>query len=102
MNDAEIEEQYKREGWNLYENGGTPSERARGLFTIIESHFYRNSKAPSLATYASHWLLANQGRYDSEIVDLLVARYPLPSRPRIQRGYSDWDSHGKPEYKIID
>jgi hypothetical protein len=102
MNEAEIEEQYKREGWNRYEKGSTPPERARGLFEIIESHFYMNSKAPSLATYASHWLWANQGRYDRRVVDLLVARYPLPSRPRIQRGYSDWDSYGKPNYEIID
>jgi hypothetical protein len=102
MDDAELEANYKREGMNRYENGGTPSERARGLFTVIESNFYENSKAPSVATYASHWLWANQGRYDSKVVDLLIARYPLPSRPRIQRGYSDWDSYGKPEYKIID
>ena len=100
MNDGEIEAQYKREGWSIYHSGSTPSERASGLFIIIESHFIRNPKAPNLATYASHWLLAHQGRYDREVMDLLVARYPLPNRPHIQPGYSDWNSYGNPNYKV--
>ncbi|MEO6754560.1 MAG: hypothetical protein ABIP85_22520 [Chthoniobacteraceae bacterium] len=93
-------EQQKTNGWSLYESGSTPAERARGLLMIIEAHFYRNPEAPSLNTYASHWLWSSQGRFDREVMDLLIARYPLPSHPRIQRGYSDWNSYGDPSYKI--
>jgi len=96
----EEREGQKRAGWNLYEHGKTAADRARGLSRIIEAHFHRNPKAPSLSTYASHWLWANQVRYDPEVMDLLVAKYPLPSHPRIQPGYSDWDSYGDPNYKI--
>jgi hypothetical protein len=92
-------EQYKKEGWELYHHGDSVAERARGLFMIIEAHFYRNPKAPSLETYASHWLWANQGDFAPELMDLLIARYPPPRRPRIQPGYSDWDSYGNPNYK---
>lgn len=95
------EERNKREGWSLYKSGSTPSERARGLFIVIESHFHRNPKAPSLATSASHWLWAQQGHHDKAVMDLLVARYPLPRCPRIQRGYSDWNSYGDPNYKFV-
>lgn len=97
--DYEEREQQKAKGWSLYESGGTPAERARGLFMVIEAHFLRNSEAPSLATYASHWLWASQGDFDREVMNVLIARHPLPSRPRIQRGYSDWDSYGDPNYK---
>ncbi len=100
MEYEELEEQ-KIRGWNLYESSNTPGERARGLLMVIEAHFHRNPQAPSFATYASHWLWANHERYDRTVVDLLIARYPLPSHPRIQRGYSDWDSYGDPNYKIV-
>jgi hypothetical protein len=96
----EEREDQKAKGWNLYANGNMPSERARGLFMVIEAHFYRNPEAPNLATYASHWLWANQERYDREAIDLLITRYPLPSHPQIQHGYSDWNSYGNPNYKV--
>jgi hypothetical protein len=32
-------------------------------------------------------------------MELLIAKYPLPNAPRIQPGFSDWDSYGKPNYK---
>lgn len=66
---------------------------------IIEAHHDRNPDAPAFNLYASHWLWAAQGQYDKEGLDLLIARFSLPSRPRIQCGYSDWNSYGKPEYK---
>jgi len=100
MNDAEMEAKYKREGWEIYRNGSSPSDRARGVFAVIESHFYRNSKAQSLAAYASHWLWANHHRYDKQVMVLLIEQFPLPGHPRIQRGYSDWDSYGNPLYAI--
>lgn len=96
----EEREQQKIEGWSLYESGSTRVERARGLFMVIKAHFYRNPEAPNLSTYASHWLSASQGNFDREVMELLIAQYPLPSRPRIQRGYSDWDSYEHPGYKI--
>lgn len=67
---------------------------------IIEGHYYRNLEAPSFEIYASHWLWASQAQYNSDVLDLLKARFPLPSHPRIQRGCSDWDSYGKPTYKV--
>ncbi len=94
----EEREQHKTKGRSLYESKCLPAERARGLLMIIRAHFERNPKAKSLATYASHWLWANQSRYDREVIDFLVARYPLPIHPRIQLGYSDWDSYGKLNY----
>jgi hypothetical protein len=95
----EEQEAQKAEGWHLYESGITPPDRARGLFMVIEAHFYRNPEAPDISAYASHWLWANQGRYDREAMELLIAKYPLPNAPRIQPGYSDWDSYGNPNYK---
>jgi hypothetical protein len=96
----EEQEAQKTEGWSLYESGSAAGDRARGLFMVIEAHFYRNPEAPGISTYASHWLWANQGRFDREVVELLMAKYPLPDAPRIQHGYSDWDSYGNPNYKI--
>lgn len=55
-------------------------------------------EAPSLAEYASHWLLASAGEFDREVMELLIAKYPPPAHPRIQPGYSDWDSFGNPSY----
>jgi hypothetical protein len=98
--DYEGREKEKAKGWALYNNNGTPEERAKGLMMVIQAHFFRNPKAPSLAVYASHWLWASQGDHDSEVMNLLISRYPLPSVPRIQRGYSDWDSYGDPLYKL--
>jgi hypothetical protein len=94
------QEAQKAEGWRLYQSGSTSADRARGLFMVIEAHFYRNPEAPGIPTYASHWLWANQRRYDREVVDLLIAKYPLPNAPRIQPGFSDWDSYGNPNYKV--
>lgn len=34
-------------------------------------------------------------------MDLLLAKYPLLDHPRIQRGYSDWDSFGNPGYRLV-
>jgi len=67
---------------------------------IIEAHHDRNPDAPTFNLYASHWLWAAQGQYEKEVLDLLIAQFPLPSHPRIQHGYSDWNSYGKPEYKV--
>ena len=101
----------KSEGWRLYSSGSSASERARGLFMVIEAHWYRQPRAPDLDTYASHWLWAQQqdrdgsrwrlglGYWDQEVKDLLTARYPLPSHPRIAPGCGDWDSYGKPGYE---
>lgn len=86
----------KRLGRELYQSGSTPEVRARGLMMVIESHYCRNPEAPSLAEYASHWLLASAGEFDREVMDLLIAKYPPPAHPRIQSGYSDWDSFGNP------
>jgi hypothetical protein len=94
----EEREEHKRAGRELYEKGASPAERAKGLFMIIEAHFARNEDAPSLEVYASHWLWAQKGRHDKKVLDLLITRYPLPKRPRIQSGYSDWDSYGKSNY----
>ena len=99
-------EKHKNEGWQLYSSGSSASERARGLFMVIEAHWLREPKAPDLATYASHWLWAMQqdrdglglGHWDQEVKDLLTARYPPPSQPRIAPGYSSWDSYGDPRY----
>ncbi|MHC1766131.1 MAG: hypothetical protein AB9869_17825 [Verrucomicrobiia bacterium] len=96
----EEQERQKSEGWKIYETGNSTAERARGLFMVIEAHFCRNPKAPDLATYAGHWLWANEDRFDRTVVDLLFARYRKPNRPRIQRGYSDWGSYGDPGYRI--
>lgn len=92
-------EQHKKNGWNLYHSGTSVSERARGLHMVIEAHFSRNPEAPNFETYAAHWLWALQGRCDPEVLALLIDRYPLPTSPRIQREYSDWDSYGKPGYR---
>lgn len=97
MNYEEREFQ-KRMGHELYQSGSTPEVRARGLMMVIESHFYRNPEAPSLSEYASHWLMANDGEYDREVMDPLTAKYPPPAHLRIQPGYSDWDSFGNPSY----
>lgn len=88
----EEREQHKRNGWKLYHRSDSVAEKARGLFMIIEAHFHRSTKAPSLAAYASHWLWANQGGYEHEVIDFLIARYPLPEHPRIRPGSSYWDS----------
>jgi hypothetical protein len=99
MDQAE-REQFKKDAWRLYHNGKTISEKARGLMMIIEAHHDRNSDAPDLDLYASHWLWAARGDYDKDVLEMLIAQFPLPSRPRIQRGYSDWNSYGRPEYKV--
>lgn len=102
MSDAEMEQKFKREGWETYRTGRTPVERALGLLTIIKSHFFLHSHPPSFAVYASHWLWANQARYDREVMGLLIEDYPLPTRPLIQPGYSTWNSYGDPCYKLLD
>jgi len=92
-------ERQKETGWELYSLGETAEIKARGLMMVVQAHFFRNPKAPNLAEYASHWLWASEGKYDGNVWDLLIAKYPLPDRPRIKRGYSDWDSFGDPTYR---
>lgn len=97
--DYKTREEKKDQGNELYNSGRTLTERCRGLLMVIEAHYYRNEEAPSFATYASHWLWASQGQYDESVLNALIVHFPLPSRPRIQRGFSDWDSFGMPNYK---
>ena len=99
LNYEKLEEQ-KAKGWNLYHESKQPSERADGLFMVMEAHYLRNPKAPSLVVYASHWLWASQDQYDKEVLNILIARYPLPRIPQIQPGYSDWGSYGGSCYVI--
>ncbi|RYZ78342.1 MAG: hypothetical protein EOP06_29230 [Proteobacteria bacterium] len=96
---AELEEQ-KKAGWDLYNNESRVELRARGVKSIIEAHFSRNPEAPSFETYAGHWLWASEGQFDQEVLDVMIARYPLPANPRIKKGYSDWDSFGNPSYPL--
>lgn len=100
MDFAERESQ-KSIGMELYEGGNTPDVKARGLMMVIEAYFHRNPQAPSLSEYASHWLWASAGEYDHETMELLTTRYPRPEYPRIQLGYSDWDSFGDPSYRLF-
>lgn len=95
---AERETQ-KEFGRKLYKDGATPEVRARGLIMVIEAYYSRNPKAPNLEEYAAHWLWASDGEFDQAVMDLLIARFPLPEYPRIQRGYSDWDSFGNSSYR---
>ncbi len=95
----EEREAHKRAGRQLYAQGGSVADKARGLFMVIEAHYARNERAPGLAEYASHWLCAQQGLHDRAVIDFLMAQYPPPKQPRIQPGLSDWDSYGEPEYK---
>jgi hypothetical protein len=90
----------KSMGLELYLSGSTPEERAKGLMMVIEAHYFRNPAAPSLAEYASHWLWASEGQYDRDVMGQLIANYPSPEHPRIQRGYSDWDSFGNLAYRL--
>lgn len=92
-------ERHKEFGRQLYKGGATPEVRARGLMMVIEANFFRNPKAPNLEEYAAHWLWASVGEFDQEVMDLLIARFPLPEHPRIERGLSDWDSFGNPSYR---
>lgn len=72
--------------------------RAHAMFLRIEAHYHRNTKAPSLAIYASHWLWASQRDIPADALQLLLGWFPFPRRPKIQMGYSDSDSYGKPSY----
>jgi hypothetical protein len=93
-------EKLKRQGHEVYRHGHSKSERAQGLFMIIEGYFYGNLESPSFSEYAAHWLCASAGKYDEEAMASLVRRFPKPKRLRIQPGFSDWDSFGKPNYRI--
>jgi len=62
---------------------------------VIEAHYHRNPKAPSLEIYASHWLWARTGKIDEKVMNLLISQYPLPTKPKIEHGYTDWNGYGK-------
>lgn len=97
MEFAEREAQ-KAKGRELYGSGKTVVERASGVFMQIEAYFFRNENAPSLSEYACHWLGANPVD-DPEVMKFLADCCPAPVNPRIQKGYTDWDSFGNPSYR---
>lgn len=51
---------------------------------VYQDKRYQNP--PDEATYAAHWLVANQHRFESNVIALLKRRYPLKGRSHIKTG----------------
>lgn len=86
----------KDRAWKLYRNGESLNLRTEGLREVMRCHYERLAVAPkTFEEYAPHWLWAQWGAYDETVMLALSKIYPLPMCPRIQWGYTMWDSVGK-------
>ena len=97
MNYAEREE-LKDEARQMLETATTAAQKAHAVELAAEAYYHRNTDAPSREVYIAHFLTANASDYPPEAVRLLQQRFPAPGKLRIQPGYSDWNSFGKPGY----
>lgn len=98
MNFAEREAQ-KDAARKLLSAATNTGQQAEAIELLAEAYYYRNTDAPSRATYIAHFLAASGRNFPAEAVRLLQRRFRAPRRLKIQPGYSDWNSFGRPEYR---
>lgn len=70
----------KDHGWHKYHGKGDKYEKADGLEFVIFAHFQRSKEFyqqdhPEFDVYAAHWLAANGGRYNKDVIEILINRY---------------------------
>ena len=86
-------EQQKEMARRMLSEATTTAQRAYALRLLIEAYYYRNTDSPSFETYAAHFLWANSKEFPEDAVRILQSSFGQPRRPRIQPGYSDWNSY---------
>lgn len=97
MNHTDREEQ-KEMARRILSEAMTTAQRAYAVRLLIEAYYYRNTDSPSFETYAAHFLYANAQDFPADAVRVLESNFGRPRRPKIQPGYSDWNSYGQPGY----
>lgn len=92
-----ITEDYKAEGYGKYYNPDTSkSEKAEGLRMVTEVYYDRHflqgwSNMPSFEKFAAHFINAQRGRYNDEVLDILEKEFgTIEGRACIKPGYSAW------------
>jgi hypothetical protein len=69
-------------------------KRAQALKLLIECYYERYADLTDFRTYAAHFLLANGQDFPADAVKTLQSNFGYPRYPKIQPGYSEWDSYG--------
>ena len=98
--DFQEREELKEAGRSLIRLATCDSLRRKGYLMLIEGYYRRNSEAPDFETYASNWLESSRDELGFKISAMLRAGFPPCTIPKIQPGYSDWDSFGKTTYPL--
>lgn len=93
-------EELKEAGRSLIRLATSDSQRRKGYLMLIEGYFQRNPDAPNFESYAASWLEASRHELGFKISAMLRAGFPPCTVPKIQPGYSDWNSFGKSAYPL--
>lgn len=96
----EEREELKEAARSLIRLAKSDSQRRKGYLMLIEGYYLRNPDAPDFETYASNWLEASRHDLGFKVSAMLRTGFPTCTLPRIQVGYSDWNSFGKATYPL--
>jgi hypothetical protein len=99
MTESDQNERDKEEARWLIKNGPTLGDKTLGVLSLIQAYHRIVRNPEDFPKYASHWLWANKDDYPPEILAPLIAKYGLPKSPRIEKGFTSWNSRGNRLYK---
>ena len=94
MNNTDCEEFIAFARRELAEAKST-QKRVQALELLIKCYYERYSDLTEFKTYAAHFLLANGKDFPVDAVKRLQSNFGRPRHPKIQSGYTEWDSHGR-------